>query len=526
MEMRNNKNKSKGITLIALVVTVIVLLILAGISVQMLKGDNGILQMAGYTKTNTEIENEKEIIKIASLAAISKEKYGELTKDKLDNELNNHTEIQNTEQVNKGIVVRFKSGRVYLVDSGGSITRYNEITIGELTVKNGMTEVIDGSKSVQLNTPLTINFKASILEGNITRISPTIPYTTNGTEKSITFTIIGTEGLTKKYTVDLKGYYNIPELKVGDFVNYVLKAPSTEALTQLNSDIATYSGSTNNTTKTAAGSNLLCRILEIDETTGNPTKLISANGVNQLCLNGVNGYNNAVYLINEMCETLYSGNQGTTTSLTIEDLENTFFSDEAIAIRDSYANSITYSETKRYASYAKYPKIALEEEKMGIATKVVGGKNTIRTEGLALSEQTKTYVGSGDANASNVPSANKGITVTQTDYYISNEDSNYKNVILKNIIHNSPTESSNTTSIKQFWLSSRSVTAHTSYADFKVRCIGSNISGKALYDSWTGTANGSNKVGLAIRPIINLNSEIHSEYVKAYNSTYNIFSLY
>ena len=40
---KHKKNKELGITLIALVVTIIVLLILAGISVQMLTGENGIL---------------------------------------------------------------------------------------------------------------------------------------------------------------------------------------------------------------------------------------------------------------------------------------------------------------------------------------------------------------------------------------------------------------------------------------------------------------------------------------------------
>ena len=40
-------NTKSGITLIALVVTIIVLLLLAGISIQMLTGDNGILQRAG-----------------------------------------------------------------------------------------------------------------------------------------------------------------------------------------------------------------------------------------------------------------------------------------------------------------------------------------------------------------------------------------------------------------------------------------------------------------------------------------------
>ena len=40
----NETKKDSGITLIALVVTIIVLLILAGISIMMLTGNNGILQ--------------------------------------------------------------------------------------------------------------------------------------------------------------------------------------------------------------------------------------------------------------------------------------------------------------------------------------------------------------------------------------------------------------------------------------------------------------------------------------------------
>lgn len=47
------KTKNSGITLIALVVTIIVLLLLAGISIQMLSGNNGILQRAGEAKDET-----------------------------------------------------------------------------------------------------------------------------------------------------------------------------------------------------------------------------------------------------------------------------------------------------------------------------------------------------------------------------------------------------------------------------------------------------------------------------------------
>ena len=57
--MKNSKNElkiknSKGITLIALVVTIIVLIILAGVSINLVLGDNGIITKAKEAKTETE----------------------------------------------------------------------------------------------------------------------------------------------------------------------------------------------------------------------------------------------------------------------------------------------------------------------------------------------------------------------------------------------------------------------------------------------------------------------------------------
>ena len=48
------KTNEKGITLIALVITIIVLLILAGVSISMLTGDNGIITQAQRAKELTE----------------------------------------------------------------------------------------------------------------------------------------------------------------------------------------------------------------------------------------------------------------------------------------------------------------------------------------------------------------------------------------------------------------------------------------------------------------------------------------
>ena len=52
--------KDRGITLIALVVTIIVLLILAGVSISMLTGQNGILNRATEAKEETEKANTEE----------------------------------------------------------------------------------------------------------------------------------------------------------------------------------------------------------------------------------------------------------------------------------------------------------------------------------------------------------------------------------------------------------------------------------------------------------------------------------
>ena len=54
-----DKNREKGITLIALVVSIIVLLILAGVSISMLVGQNGVLTRAAEAKTKTD-EAEKQ----------------------------------------------------------------------------------------------------------------------------------------------------------------------------------------------------------------------------------------------------------------------------------------------------------------------------------------------------------------------------------------------------------------------------------------------------------------------------------
>ena len=114
-------NKNKGITLISLVITIIVLLILAGISIGMLLQNNGIITQAENAKTQTSIAEEEEILKQATVVAMGNSKYGNVEKQYLDSELDKYSEINSTEDVGNGIEVTFKSGRIYFVDPDGNV---------------------------------------------------------------------------------------------------------------------------------------------------------------------------------------------------------------------------------------------------------------------------------------------------------------------------------------------------------------------------------------------------------------------
>ena len=79
---------NKGITLIALVVTIVVLLILAGISIWAITGENGIIKRAQEAKDETESAQVKELVEIEALE--SYDSNGSFNSDKfIDNVENN-----------------------------------------------------------------------------------------------------------------------------------------------------------------------------------------------------------------------------------------------------------------------------------------------------------------------------------------------------------------------------------------------------------------------------------------------------
>ena len=73
------KNNFKGITLIALVITLIVLLILAGVSIAMLTGQNGILNQAQNAGERTTQSNAEEMVTVA-IGGLQSENLGDTSK--------------------------------------------------------------------------------------------------------------------------------------------------------------------------------------------------------------------------------------------------------------------------------------------------------------------------------------------------------------------------------------------------------------------------------------------------------------
>ena len=83
--------KEKGITLIALAITIVVLLILAGVTIAGITGENGIIGNAKEAKVQSEIGAEKEIIDVSVVQAIGDNKRGNLEKIEYENRSRNNS---------------------------------------------------------------------------------------------------------------------------------------------------------------------------------------------------------------------------------------------------------------------------------------------------------------------------------------------------------------------------------------------------------------------------------------------------
>lgn len=135
-----NTKANKGITLISLVITIIILLILAAVSINVIFGQDGMIQKTKDAKTKTEIAQEKEILQF-SLADIMLENNGKLVFDEetLKNAIERNSNIEGIEVekiTDDMYMVTFTtSGRYYEVNSDGNVkttvAKVNDETPGQ-----------------------------------------------------------------------------------------------------------------------------------------------------------------------------------------------------------------------------------------------------------------------------------------------------------------------------------------------------------------------------------------------------------
>ena len=271
----SNKNKNmKGITLIALVITIIVLLILTGVSIAILTGQNGILTQAQNSKTTSELKSAEEKVKLAIMATRSQSETGALDADMLIAEITNNY--------------------------GGTASKTNNGFPVDATV-DGKIFYIDK-------------------EGN--------------------------EGIKKER----------PGLKVGDYINYNPDMVDGKTYSLL------WAQSGYDSDQTINKENLNWRILKIKG--DGSIDIISDPTYKDVYFKGSLGYNNGVYLLNDICKELYSNtSKGVIArSINLKNMEDCL-TDVGVAARNAYIHDeIQYWESKKYTDNYSYAPDAYNPE--------------------------------------------------------------------------------------------------------------------------------------------------------------------
>ena len=161
--MKNNlKNKktvkksNRGITLIALVVTIIVLLILAGISITMLSGDNSILKRAGDAREDSIIARENEQIKLAVNSSRINELGGNANTRGISKYFKAQGDKVSVYQNEDEIEIEYlDTGHIYIVKANGEIVKQE----GNDTEEKKVFYKIDGTTLYLSSTKKDNNYK-------------------------------------------------------------------------------------------------------------------------------------------------------------------------------------------------------------------------------------------------------------------------------------------------------------------------------------------------------------------------------
>ena len=212
MKMKNFK-RTKGITLIALVITIIILIILAGVSISLIIDNNGIASKAKEGAESYKESSAKERVELL----IYDYKMDTIDKTTTFKDRMESKGAENFEEVSdyyildmNGYSFTIDKETLKIVEMQQAITR-PEVSNVTLRLESNPSQE-PAANSLNEGDKIIINFDANLVGGQITNISPAVPYTTNGIERKITFNVNGIiDGKSTKriVTIDTSDKYKV-----------------------------------------------------------------------------------------------------------------------------------------------------------------------------------------------------------------------------------------------------------------------------------------------------------------------------
>ena len=482
----------KGITLVALVITIVVLLILAGVSINTVLGDDGIIKKAKEAAEATKrasAEEEMNRLVLEYQLASNDETLESFLQEKVT-----EGRIDGVTDNGDGTITITKKveGKDYTITVKKPAASTPSVKVGAIRVVSDSTGAGTslGEASTRKGTTLYIMIESTI-SGGTTTVSPQVPYavTENGTYK---FTVKGTvdgKTYTKNVTATVNQYkneINLDEIQIGDYVNYTYDIDSASSSYTLESKYSGYSS--NQTIAQTAG--LKWQVLNVDKE-NDTVDIISTNLTSsKVDFYGILGYNNGPYLMNEICKAQYSNKAlGTEArSINLLDMEKQL-TPTGITNRNAYTNAVKYGTTKTYTSNTKYPSLYANQKGAGPNVSSITPSDT--TKGNDPYEESKP-IATTEPTTDNTSGTGDPLTVTQTYYNIPINDTNYG------------TASSILANGTPFWVAARYVGAYSGYARFGLRFADTGSNGFVMFYSNGGTDGDD----YALRPVVSLPSSL------------------
>ena len=488
----------KGITLIALVITIVVLMILAGVSINTVLGDDGIIKKAKEAaETTKRASAEEEMNRLVLEYQLAK---NDETLESFLQEKVTEGRIDGVTDNGDGTITITKKveGKDYTITVKKPVAPTPSVKVGAIRVVSDSTGAGSslGEASTRKGTTLYIMIESTI-SGGTTTVSPQVPYavTENGTYKfTVTGTVNGTT-YTKEVSVTVNQFKNsILEdinIKIGDSVNYTYDPAGSYSLS------STYSGYSSNQT-IAQTTGLTWKVLNVDEAKGTVDLVSEAPTSSTVKFSGALGYHNGPYIMNKICEELYSNSTLNVKARNINllDMEK-HLTTPGITARNGYSSVVQYGATKTYTySYSYYPLLYAGQKGAGVNVTEAEAKTKITQPNTdagndPYEESVKTT--SPLTSEKYTQADKKVLTVTQTYYNISINETNYGDAYK---VLNNPTA---------YWVAARYATSGPNGAGFGLRFASTDMLGSSVFfslnNSYLSYSNG-------LRPVVSLPSSL------------------